>query len=158
MEFEIGTAAVAGLVGTAVMTAILYMGFAMGMRMDMPMMLGTMFLPKGPAAWLLGLMMHFVMGIVFFIVYAALFDGLSLENGVAAWGALFGLVHGVIAGMAMGMLGMMHPRMARAGAGAPFDAVPEPGLFAIRVSAMAPLAVVALHVIYGAVAGGIYAV
>ena len=49
MEFELGMAVVAGLAATAVMTAVLYMGFMMGMRMDMPMMLGTMFLPKGAA-------------------------------------------------------------------------------------------------------------
>jgi hypothetical protein len=30
MDFEFGTALVAGLAGTAVMTAIMYMGFVMG--------------------------------------------------------------------------------------------------------------------------------
>lgn len=155
MEFDVATAALAGLAGTAAMTLLLYMGFAMGMRMDMPMMLGTMLLPKGPAAWLLGLMMHLAMGVVFFIIYAGLFDGLGLKDGVAGWAALFGLVHGLIAGMAMGMMGAMHPRMAPAGAGSG-DTLPAPGLFAIRVGAMAPMAVLAMHVVYGAVAGAVY--
>jgi hypothetical protein len=158
MDFELGNAVVAGLAATAVMTAMLYMGFAMGMKMDMPMMLGTMFLPKGPAAWLLGLMMHFAMGVAFLIVYAALFDAFGLEDGLAGWGALFGLVHGVIAGMAMGMMGMMHPRMARAAAGGGGGSIPDPGLFAVHVAAMAPMAVLVMHVIYGAVGGAIYAV
>ncbi len=158
MEFELGTAIVAGLIGTAGMTALLYMGAMMGMRMDMPMMLGTMFLPRGTAAWLLGLMMHFVMGVLFFIIYAALFDLLGLEDSLVGWGALFGLVHGVVAGMAMGMVGMMHPRMAAAGANGSGDTVSAPGLFAINVGAMAPMAVLAMHVVYGAVAGGVYSI
>ncbi len=120
-------------------------------------MLGTMFLPKGPAAWLLGLMMHFAMGVAFLIVYAVLFDAFGLEDGLAGWGALFGLVHGVVAGTFMGMIGMMHPRVARAAVGDGGDSIPDPGLFAVRVAAMAPMAVLVMHVIYGAVGGAIYA-
>lgn len=157
MEFEFGTAIAAGLVATAAMTAVMYMGFIMGMRMDMPLMLGTMFLRKGPAAWLLGLMIHFMMGAAFFVVYAAAFDALSAESSLAAWGVLFGLAHGVVAGMAMGMMGMMHPRLAPAGAGLTGETLPAPGLFGIRMGPMAPLAILALHVLYGAVAGAIYA-
>jgi hypothetical protein len=157
MEFEFGSAIAAGLVATLAMTAAMYMGFLMGMRMDMPLMLGTMFLHKGPAARLLGLMIHFMMGAAFFVVYAAAFDAVSLESSLAAWGALFGLAHGVVAGMAMGMMGAMHPRLATAGGEQATDALPAPGLFGVHVSAMAPLAILALHVLYGAVAGAIYA-
>mgnify|MGYP001568539974 FL=1 len=156
MEFELGMAVVAGLAATAVMTAVLYMGFMMGMRMDMPMMLGTMFLPKGVAAWFLGLMIHFMMGAAFFVVYAALFNALDLKSSLAGWGALFGLAHGVAAGMAMGMMGAMHPRLAPAGGGPATDTLPAPGLFGIHVSAMAPVAILALHVIFGAVGGAVY--
>ncbi len=156
MDFEFGTALVAGLAGTAVMTAIMYMGFVMGMRMDMPMMLGTMFLRKGPAAWLLGVMIHFMMGAAFFVVYAALFSALGLETSLAGWGALFGLAHGVAAGMAMGMMGTMHPRLTPAGGGAATDTLPAPGVFGIHVSAVAPMAILGLHVAYGAVAGAVY--
>jgi len=65
MEFQLDNAILAGFVGTAVMTAVMYMGYMMNMRMDMPMMLGTMFLSKGPAAWALGVMIHFLMGATF---------------------------------------------------------------------------------------------
>jgi len=155
VEFELGTAILAGLAGTAVMTAALYMGYVMGMRMDMPMMLGTMLLPKGAAAWLLGLAMHFMMGAAFFVVYAVLFDALAIEDTVAGWGALFGLAHGTMAGAAMGMMNVMHPRMegsAQAGVGA----LPAPGFFGLRVSAMAPMAILMLHVIFGAVGAAVY--
>jgi hypothetical protein len=50
MDFDLANAILAGLVGTAAMILQKYVGYAMNMRMDMPMMLGTMFLPKGPPA------------------------------------------------------------------------------------------------------------
>lgn len=156
MEFELGTAIVAGLVATAVMTAVLYAGYMMGMRMDMPMMLGTMFLPKGTAAWLLGLAMHFMMGAAFFVIYAVLFDILSIEDTIAGWGAIFGLAHGAMAGAAMGMMSVMHPRMEASAGQTGVGALPAPGFFGLRVSAMAPVAILTLHVTFGAVGGAIY--
>jgi hypothetical protein len=157
MEFELGTAILAGLAATAVMTGVLYMGFIIGMRMDMPMMLGTMLLPRGPAAWLLGLMMHFMMGAIFFIIYALLFDLLAIESSLAAWGAVFGLAHGTVAGMAMGMMNAMHPRMEASPGHGGVGALQAPGFFGLRVSAMAPAAILMLHAVYGAVGGAIYA-
>ncbi len=158
MEFELGTAVIAGLAATAVMTVALYMGFLMGMRMDMPMMLGTMLLPRGPAAWALGLMMHFMMGAGFFVIYAILFNVLSIEESLVVWGAIFGLVHGTIAGMAMGMMNVMHPRMETSAGQAGVGALQAPGFFGLRVSSMAPVAILMLHAIYGAVGGAAYAV
>ncbi len=124
MNFELGTAIAAGLIGTLAMTAIMYMGYFMGMKMDMPMMLGTMLLPKGNLAWAVGLMLHFMMGAIFFIVYAALFDVIGLEDGIIGWAALFGLAHGLLAGIMMAPMGIMHPRVARAGAGTRSDTIP----------------------------------
>lgn len=156
MEFQLDTAILAGLIGTAVMTAVMYMGFMMNMRMDMPMMLGTMILPKGPAAWAVGLMMHLMMGAIFFVVYALLFDALSIESGIVGWSAIFGLVHGTVAGMAMGMMPVMHPRMATANGSLADDLVPNPGMFAASFGLMGPMALLALHLIFGVVGGLVY--
>jgi hypothetical protein len=157
MDFELGTAILAGLAGTAAMTTVMYMGFAMNMRMDMPMTLGTMFLPKGPAAWVLGLMLHFMMGAVFFIIYGALFDAFAVNSGVAGVGALFGLVHGVAAGAAMGMMPVMHPRMVTAGGPGESEGVVNPGFFATTYGAMGAMALIGVHVLYGLVGGLVYA-
>lgn len=156
MEFQLDTAILAGLIGTAVMTAVMYMGYMMNMRMDMPMMLGTMFLPKGPAAWAVGLMMHLMMGAAFFVVYALLFDALSIESSIVGWSAIFGLVHGTAAGMAMGMMPVMHPRMATATGPVADDRVPSPGIFATSFGLMGPMALLALHLVYGVVGGLVY--
>ena len=132
MEFEIGKAILAGVVGTIAMTIAMMAGSAMmGMKMDLPMTLGTMFLPKGPGAKMLGMVLHLISGIVFFIIYAALFRAFGLSDVLAVWGLLFGLVHGVVAGVLFGMMPMMHPRVA-AGPRVPEDRVPAPGFFALN--------------------------
>lgn len=157
MEFDIGRAVLGGLVGTIAMTLIMMMGTRMmGIEMDMPMTLGTMFFPRGTAAWALGLMAHLMMGIVFFIIYAALISAFGIHSAVAGWTALFGAIHALIAGMAFGMMPMLHPRMATepsAGTGQ----ILAPGVMGMRLGKMAPMAIVAVHVTYGLVGGAIYA-
>lgn len=155
MDFTVGTAIFAGLIGTVVMTAFMYVAAITGMKMDMPMMLGTMFTRRGTAAWVIGAMMHLAMGAMFFLAYAGLFDVLGIESAVVAWAALFGGAHGLIAGMALGMMPAMHPRLEPAGA-APGAGVPAPGMFALRFGLMGPVAVVMLHVVYAAVAAAVY--
>jgi hypothetical protein len=156
MEFEIGKAVVGGLVGTIAMTMAMAMGSMMGMKMDMPMMLGTMLLPKGTAARVAGLMLHLMMGIVFFIIYAAIFNGLNVESAIVGWSALSGAVHAIVAGAGMGMMPALHPRMATA-PGPGLDKLPAPGFFGIKMGKMAPMAIVGVHVAFGLVAGAIYA-
>ncbi len=158
MDFEAGKAVIAGLIATGVMTMLMYAGSMMGMRMDMPAMLGTMILPIGPAARAVGLMMHLMMGGLFMLVYAGLFAAID-TNAVAGWGALFGVAHGVMAGAAMGLMPLMHPRMTPsaigAGAGQP-GVLTSPGFFGTKVSPMAPVAIIALHAVFGVVGGAVY--
>ncbi len=53
MDFELGNAVAAGLAATSVMTAMLYMGFAMGMKMDMPRCWARCSFPRDqrPGCW-----------------------------------------------------------------------------------------------------------
>lgn len=152
MNVAFGFAALAGIAGTVVMTALMYLGKAMGMPMDMPRMLGLMFVgpDRGGAVYGLGAMAHGMMGAVFGIAFAVVF---ALTGVAPGWGsgALFGLAHGVVAGMAMGMMPLMHPRM---GEGKPLAA---PGLFGIRYGTMVPVGILMLHTVFGAVIGGLLA-
>lgn len=115
-------------------------------------MLGLMFVGPDNAGlvYMLGLMVHLMMGVIFAIVYAALFDILGVDANWL-WGAIFGAVHGVIAGMAFGMMPAMHPRMG------PSEVLAAPGLFGVRYGSMVPIGVLLLHVVFGAVVGGVYA-
>jgi uncharacterized membrane protein YagU involved in acid resistance len=146
-----GNAVLAGIIATAVMTALMYLGKAMGMAMDMPRMLGLMFVDPGSGAVaILGLVAHVMMGIVFAIVYVLLFRALGIAPRWQ-WGAVFGAVHGVLAGMALGMMPALHPRMGNG------EELPAPGLFGHNLGAAVPMAVVLLHVVFGAVVGMTYA-
>lgn len=134
------------------MTAMMYIGKAMGMPMDMPRMLGLMFV--GPdrkgTVYGLGAMAHGMMGAVFGILFTVTF---ALTGVVPDWGtgALFGLAHGVVAGMALAMMPLMHPRM---GDG---KALAAPGAFGIRYGAMVPVGLLMLHAVFGAIVGGMLA-
>lgn len=110
---------VAGLVGTIAISMVMAMAPKMGMpKMDIVDMLSTMF---GKPNRMLGWMMHFMMGIVFALIYAFLW---SLGVGSPSWlnGLIFGALHWLIVGMVMGMIPVMH-------AGIKSGAVKAPGLW-----------------------------
>lgn len=148
---DIGSAVIAGLVATAVMTATMYMGRAMGMPMDMPRMLGLMF--SGPentgVVYVLGLAVHFMMGIVFAIIYALAFEFLGI-NATWLWGAALGVVHGFAVGLSFGMMPAMHPRMGDD------QALSAPGIFGKEYSPMMPAGVIMLHLVFGLIVGVLY--
>lgn len=145
-----GSAIWAGLAATAVMTVLMYLGGAMGMKMDIPRTLGLMVVgPDNPALVVVGLMLHVMMGVVFAIIYAVLFDLFNIDPSWL-WGAIFGGAHGIIAGMAMGMMPMVHPRMG------PDKPLAAPGMFGRNLGAMVPVGFILLHIIFGAVVGGLY--
>lgn len=106
MELDIVMAFISGLVATGVMTVMMMMAPMMGMpKMDMPGLLGSMF--GAPGNRLKGLGMHFMMGAIFGVIYAVLFDTISDVN-VIALGVIFGIFHWFIAGAMTGMMPMMH--------------------------------------------------
>jgi uncharacterized membrane protein YagU involved in acid resistance len=96
-------AALGGLVGTAAMTAMMYIvAPMMGLRMDIAAMLGSML----GGSWAAGLMMHFVNGTVIFpAIYAyALYARLPGSAAVrgATWGVALWLVAQIIVMPMMG--------------------------------------------------------
>lgn len=107
---DIVGAIVAGLAGTAVMTALMYMAPTMGMpKMDIIGMLGTMVAAKRDTATILGVVMHFMMGVIFAIVYALLWSA-GIGDPTWIWGVIFGAVHGVVVIAMMPIMMRMHPR------------------------------------------------
>ena len=152
MDFEAGWAIGAGLIGGAVMVAILYMGIAMmpnQMRMNLLLMLGTMMLPAGVMAYLAGAMIHAVMSIAFGLIHAGAFVGLDIDSATAAWGLLFGLVHWAVVGMALGMMPLMHRGIQR-------GEVEAPGFYAISLGPMTAMGFLMLHLLFGLLVGVIY--
>jgi uncharacterized membrane protein YagU involved in acid resistance len=103
-------AIIAGLAGTAVMTMLMYAAPLMGMpKMDIAGMLGSMFVSKKETATIVGLVLHFMMGVVFAIIYALLWS-LGIGSATWWWGLIFGAVHTVVILMMMPIMMRMHPR------------------------------------------------
>jgi len=143
-----GRAFVAGMTGGAVMSALMWMARTMmGMPANLEMMLGTMVTDPGTAAWLIGFVMHLMISGAIALIYAWGFEHVTHRAGWLV-GAGFGIVHAIIAGMVMGMMPMMHPRMP--------DPISPPGAFLANLGTMGVVAEFVLHVIYGAVVGAIY--
>ena len=145
-----GKAFVAGMIGGAAMSAVMWMGRSMmGMDVNLSMMLGTMFVqPPGSAAWVVGFMMHLMISGLIALIYAAAFEHVTHRAG---WGigVLFSLVHSVGTGLFMGMVPAIHP-MIRSGQ------MPAPGIFMANKGAMYVVMLFVLHAIYGAIVGGMY--
>lgn len=113
VTFSWFAALVAGLAATIVMTVMMQASASMGMtRMPpMPLIQGTMFTGDRKQATQIGTVTHVLMmgTIVFGLAYAGLF--VVLDDAGPVTGLLIGLAHGVVAGLAMVMMGAMHPRM-----------------------------------------------
>lgn len=143
-----GRAFVAGLVGGAVMSVLMWMARTMmGMPANLEMMLGTMVTDPGTTAWLVGFVMHLMISGAIALIYAWAFEHVTHRAGWVV-GVGFGVVHAIIAGVVMGMMPMMHPRMP--------NPVMPPGAFMSQLGAMGVLAEFMLHMIYGAVVGAMY--
>lgn len=152
MDFDGGAAVVAGLVGGAAMVALLYMGIAAmpnQMRMNLLRLLGTMMLPDGTMAYAAGLMIHAMMSIAFALAHVGLYQAFDLDSNLAAWGLLFGAVHWVIVGMALGMMPMMH-------LGIRNRIIQAPGAFALSYPIMTAIGFLMLHLLYGVIVGAVY--
>ncbi len=152
MDFEPEWAILAGLVGGAVMAIMLYMGILMlpqQMKMNLFMMLGTMMLPVGAAAFVMGAMVHAGMSVAFGLVHGAVFAAADIDSAEAAWGLLFGVGHWAIVGMALGMMPLMHPRI-RSGE------IDAPGFYALGYPPMTAMGFLMLHLVYGVIVGALY--
>ncbi|MDQ6957521.1 MAG: hypothetical protein Q9M24_00235 [Mariprofundaceae bacterium] len=132
---------VAGFVATIVLSVLMVMKMKMGVMPDLNAikmmttmahgMLGT------PAVPVVGWMMHFMIGTVLWGVLFAVIGKLLPGSGYVSKGLSFGVLAWVL---------MMVMVMPMAGA----------GFFGLSLGMMAPVMTLMLHLVYGAVLGGLY--
>jgi len=145
-----------GFAGTLVLTTALRAANELNLtRMDLPFLLGTAFSTDRTHAKALGYALHFVAGLVFALIYYAIF----LAIGHSGWwlGAIFGLAHGLFSGTALVnvLLPLIHPRMGTPSTAAPAVALLEPpGFMMLNYGSQTPLVSLIAHVAYGTVVGG----
>jgi hypothetical protein len=153
---SIAGALAGGLVGTVVLTSSLRLSQALGFtRMDIPLLLGTVFSEDRRKATLIGYAVHFSNGLVFSLGYAAIFFAV----GRAGWlfGAALGAVHAAFAGGALVnvLLPAVHPRMGTPWTDAEETPVLEPpGFMLVNYGRHTVVATFVAHVAYGAIVGG----
>lgn len=155
MDIAFDYAIIGGLVASLIMVVAMYAGRIMGLSTDMIRVLGLMAVSedKPKAVYGMGFLIHFAMGALFGIAYAILFHAVAAvpHSGIAAaTGAIFGVLHGLSVGAVLGFMPQFHPRMG------PGELVAEPGFFGRNVGVAMPVALVVLHVLYGAIVGAVY--
>lgn len=152
--FSFSEAILAGFLATALMTISMYSGKIMGLSMDMPRAIGLTFVEEDSSAlYVVGLLVHFVVGCLFAIVYALIFWAVGATRSIgmlAAWGVLLGALHGLGVGAVMGLMPQVHPRTG------PGMAIEPPGYFGRNYGMAMPLGMMTMHLIFGGVLGVVY--
>ncbi|MFL5652651.1 MAG: hypothetical protein ACJ8CB_00485 [Ktedonobacteraceae bacterium] len=93
---HIRDAIIAGSTGRMAMILLIYGGPLIGLpRWDVVSMLGSLAAPNKQEAVTLGGAIHFTVGIVFAIIYTALWS-LGIGSATWWWGLIFGAVHGLL--------------------------------------------------------------
>jgi hypothetical protein len=144
-----------GFVGTLVLTTTLRLAQELRLtRMDLPLLLGTVFSANRSRANAIGYGVHFFNGLAFAALYAAVFHAV----GHAGWllGLLLGFVHAAFAGGALVniLLPVVHPRMGTPWTDAHSAPLLEPpGFMLLNYGRHTALVTLAAHLAYGAIVG-----
>jgi hypothetical protein len=145
-----------GFVGTLLLTSGLRAASELRLtRMDLPFLLGTIVTADRLRAKAIGYLLHFLAGLVFALMYYAVFVAIGRSGWVL--GALFGLVHAVFASTALVnvLLPVVHPRMGSTFAAANSSPLLEPpGFLMLNYGRSTPMATLLTHMAYGALVGG----
>jgi hypothetical protein len=144
-----------GVVGTVVLTNGLRIAQSRGWtRMDIPLLVGTIFAGSRSRASAIGYAVHFVNGLVFAVGYYAIFKAV----GHAGWlfGAILGVVHAAFfAGALVTVLPAINPRMGTMWSDAEETPILEPpGFLLVNYGRRTAIWTLAVHVAYGAIVGG----
>jgi hypothetical protein len=145
-----------GAIGTIVLTSGVRLAQELGWtRMDIPLLLGTVFTDRRSRAMLIGTTIHFVNGLLFAVAYYAVFR--AEDRAGWAFGAVLGVAHAALAGGVLMtlLLPAVHPRM-----GTPWSDAEEtplleaPGFMLLNYGRRTALWTLLAHVAYGAIVGG----
>jgi hypothetical protein len=145
-----------GVVGTIVLTSTLRLAQELGLtRMDIPLLLGTVFTDRRGRASVLGYAIHFSNGLVFALGYYAIFRAVAQAGWL--FGGALGIAHAALGGgiLVTVLLPAVHPRM-----GTPWSDAEEtpllepPGFMLMNYGRRTAVWTLLAHVAYGVIVGG----
>jgi hypothetical protein len=146
-----------GFAATIVLTALTILGQSLGLtRIDLPFIIGTMFVSDRDRARFVGSAIHLANGWVFAVIYGLFFESIHL----ASWwfGALIGATQGLFVVVALlPVLPGIHPRMVSDFRGPePTRLLEPPGFLAQNYGRSTAAVLVFVHAVYGLVLGMFY--
>jgi hypothetical protein len=145
---RVGLAFVAGMIGWAVMVGLTILLRAVGAtELNLNMIIGSLFTGQVSAGtWILGFVAGLIISGLIALIYAWAFEGMRKSN----WrlGVIGGAIHAVIGGIVFGVLPSFHPAMP--------NLITPTGFFAANYGAVTAVGFVVLHLVYGAIVGGMY--
>lgn len=146
-----------GSISTVVLECVLAGSQGLGMtRMNVPYLLGTMFTPNRDRAKFIGILLHFLNGWLFSLIYVVVFQSL----GLATWwlGGLFGLLQAIfVLTVLLPGMSALHPRVANEQYGPTIERQLEPpGFMGLHYGIRTPISVLVAHVIFGIILGAFY--
>jgi len=145
-----------GLVGTIVLTSGLRLSQELGLtRMDIPLLLGMIFTERRGPASVIGYVVHFANGLIFSLIYAAVF--LATDHAGWLFGLGLGAVHAAFAGggLVTILLPAIHPRMGSSWSDARETPLLEPpGFMLFNYGRRTAIITLAMHLAYGTIVGG----
>ena len=143
-----------GLIATTALTAVMIGAQLAGFtRLDLPLVLGTLFTDDPDRARVVGFFVHLGVGQGFAFGYAATF---ALLDEATWWlGAVLGALHGAVALMVIiPLIGGVHPRVATDRSGPASTAKLEPpGLLGLNYGNQTPAVTLLAHVAFGIALG-----
>lgn len=144
-----GRAVVFGIAGALAMSLVSFILRAVGVPVQIEMMLGTLTgMMPGTSAFLLGLGMHLTIGALFGLLYGYMFERVW-NHGGAFMGMITTIPHSLLIGMLVGFTPQFHPLVP--------EVLAEPGPYFARIGGWAAaLSFFGLHLLYGAIVGGGY--
>jgi hypothetical protein len=138
-------AIVFGVLGAAAISVLSALARAVGVPIQLEMLLGTMFgWAPSPAAFALGLAVHLAIGGAFGLLYGWLMETVW-DHGGAFMGMILGVLHASLIGMVVGLTPQWHPLVP--------GRIPDPGPYFANLGVAGVLCFFAMHVVYGAIVG-----
>ncbi len=146
-----------GLVASAAMITVLQASVGLGWsRLNLPMLIGTLFTGNRHRAIVLGMVVYLIGGWLFALLYFFAFA--QLGHGSWWLGGLLGLLHGLfLVVVALPLLPHIHPRMASDVDGPTYyRRLEPPGPFGTHYGHNTPLTALLANVVYGVVLGAVW--
>lgn len=151
MAVNLLLAALAGIIGAAIMALFIYLFKAAGFNLDIPWLLGTRYvaIENLSKAYTIGMILHLLLGAFWGMFYVYSLIAMAVPPNWPA-GIMYGVSHSIFIGAMIGILSSSHPHIGEG------KAMSDPGMFGHQWGIGVTVELFIIHIIYGVSTLGIY--